>query len=212
MLRDVVWGTLDVLGSTCRGYWRRATDARAESQTLKPARSSSRRRRTSPDDARGDGEFKKGNVPVLGIVETMSFFPVPELRHADTYFRPWRGAARAKNYGVPFLGEDAAAHVDSRHLGRRHGGRSTASPTDDTPRSTRYRPQSPRATSGVTLRLSGQPTGKRRMRLWVVRAVMPCRVSEDDTQCYAAPRAPRSRGSSVPRRRLNQGNAPQGDA
>src|ERR1700730_10054483 len=57
------------------------------------------------DARRGIAMFRRVNVPVLGIVENMSYFVCPECgTHSDIF---GHGGARreAERQGVPFLGE-----------------------------------------------------------------------------------------------------------
>ena len=44
------------------------------------------------DARRGIAMFKRVNVPVLGIVENMSYFLCPKCGDALRHFRPWRRA------------------------------------------------------------------------------------------------------------------------
>ncbi len=94
MLRDVAWGTLDVLVVDMPPGTGDAQLTLAQNVPLKGAVIVSTPQDLSLIDARrGLAMFKKVNVPVLGIVENMSYFAVPALRHAIGYFRPWRRAA-----------------------------------------------------------------------------------------------------------------------
>ena len=49
--------------------------------------------------------FRKVNIPVLGVVENMSYFICPELRQAVRHLRPRRSKRRAEELQIPFLGE-----------------------------------------------------------------------------------------------------------
>jgi len=57
------------------------------------------------DVVRGISMFKKVNVPILGIVENMSFFQCPHCGERTDIFSHGGGEAEAKRQGVPFLGE-----------------------------------------------------------------------------------------------------------
>jgi ATP-binding protein involved in chromosome partitioning len=49
--------------------------------------------------------FKKVNVPVLGIVENMSYFQCPECGTRSDIFGHGGARHEAERLGVPFLGE-----------------------------------------------------------------------------------------------------------
>ena len=49
--------------------------------------------------------FEKVNIPVLGIVENMSFHLCPECGHKDHPFGADGGAKMATRYNVPLLGQ-----------------------------------------------------------------------------------------------------------
>ncbi len=57
------------------------------------------------DVTRGINMFKKVNVPILGIVENMSFFACPHCGKRTDIFSHGGGGNAAKKQGVPFLGE-----------------------------------------------------------------------------------------------------------
>ncbi len=117
MLRDVAWGTLDILVVDMPPGTGDAQLTLAQNVPLKGAVIISTPQDLSLIDARrGLAMFKKVNVPVLGIVENMSYFQCPRMRHALGHFRPWRRAARGGAAGCPVPGRDPAAHVDPDHL------------------------------------------------------------------------------------------------
>ena len=99
----------------------------------------------------------KVNVPVLGIVENMSYFQCPAMRHAIGHFRARRRAAggRAAWRAVPR--RDPAAHVDSRPPRIRERRWSTASRTARMPRSiARSAPRSATSCRALSPRLSSR--------------------------------------------------------
>jgi ATP-binding protein involved in chromosome partitioning len=49
--------------------------------------------------------FKRVNVPVLGIVENMSYFLCPDCGSRSDIFGHGGGRREAERQGVPFLGE-----------------------------------------------------------------------------------------------------------
>ena len=48
--------------------------------------------------------FRRVNVPVLGIIENMSYFVCPSCGEMSDIFRDWRAKAEAERLGLPFLG------------------------------------------------------------------------------------------------------------
>lgn len=57
------------------------------------------------DAVRGINMFRKVEVPILGIIENMSFFQCPHCGERTDIFSHGGGAAAAKKQDVPFLGE-----------------------------------------------------------------------------------------------------------
>jgi ATP-binding protein involved in chromosome partitioning len=57
------------------------------------------------DARRGVAMFKRVNVPVLGIVENMSYFLCPECGTRSDIFGHGGARQEAERQGVPFLGE-----------------------------------------------------------------------------------------------------------
>ena len=57
------------------------------------------------DVVRGISMFKKLNVPILGIIENMSFFQCPHCGERTEIFSHGGGEAASRKLGVPFLGE-----------------------------------------------------------------------------------------------------------
>jgi ATP-binding protein involved in chromosome partitioning len=57
------------------------------------------------DARRGVKMFEQVRVPVLGIVENMSYFSCPNCNHRTDIFGHGGAAAEAARIGVPFLGE-----------------------------------------------------------------------------------------------------------
>lgn len=56
------------------------------------------------DARKGIAMFEKVNIPILGIVENMSYYLCPKCGHRDEIFSNAGGENAAKKYGVPFLG------------------------------------------------------------------------------------------------------------
>ena len=57
------------------------------------------------DARKGIAMFQRAGVPVLGIVENMSFYRCAECGHEETIFKRGGGREMAERLGVPFLGE-----------------------------------------------------------------------------------------------------------
>jgi ATP-binding protein involved in chromosome partitioning len=106
MLRDVVWGTLDVLVVDMPPGTGDAQLTLAQNVPLKGAVIISTPQDLALIDARrGLAMFKKVNVPVLGIVENMSYFQCPHCGTRSDIFGHGGARHEAERLGVPFLGE-----------------------------------------------------------------------------------------------------------
>ena len=106
MLRDVAWGTLDVLVVDMPPGTGDAQLTLAQTVPLKGAIIISTPQDLSLIDARrGLAMFKKVNVPVLGIIENMSYFQCPHCGTQSDIFGHGGARHEAERLGVPFLGE-----------------------------------------------------------------------------------------------------------
>jgi ATP-binding protein involved in chromosome partitioning len=106
MLRDVVWGTLDILVVDMPPGTGDAQLTLAQNVPLKGAIIISTPQDLSLIDARrGLAMFKKVSVPVLGIVENMSYFQCPHCGTRSDIFGHGGARLEAERLGVPFLGE-----------------------------------------------------------------------------------------------------------
>ena len=106
MLRDVAWGRLDVLVVDMPPGTGDAQLTLAQNVPLKGAIIISTPQDLSLIDARrGLAMFKKVNVPVLGIVENMSYFQCPNCGTRSDIFGHGGARLEAEKLGVPFLGE-----------------------------------------------------------------------------------------------------------
>jgi ATP-binding protein involved in chromosome partitioning len=106
MLRDVVWGTLDVLVVDMPPGTGDAQLTLAQNVPLKGAIIISTPQDLSLIDARrGLAMFRKVNVPVLGIVENMSYFQCPHCGTRSDIFGHGGARHEAERLAVPFLGE-----------------------------------------------------------------------------------------------------------
>jgi ATP-binding protein involved in chromosome partitioning len=106
MLRDVAWGTLDVLVVDMPPGTGDAQLTLAQNVPLKGAVIISTPQDLSLIDARrGLAMFKKVNVPVLGIIENMSYFQCPHCGTQSDIFGHGGARHEAERLAVPFLGE-----------------------------------------------------------------------------------------------------------
>jgi ATP-binding protein involved in chromosome partitioning len=106
MLREVAWGKLDVLIVDMPPGTGDAQLTLAQNVPLKGAVIVSTPQDLALIDARrGLAMFKKVNVPVLGIVENMSYFQCPECGTRSDIFGHGGARHEAERLGVPFLGE-----------------------------------------------------------------------------------------------------------
>jgi ATP-binding protein involved in chromosome partitioning len=106
MLRDVAWGTLDVLVVDMPPGTGDAQLTLAQNVPLKGAIIISTPQDLSLIDARrGLAMFRKVNVPVLGIIENMSYFQCPHCGTQSDIFGHGGARHEAERLAVPFLGE-----------------------------------------------------------------------------------------------------------
>jgi ATP-binding protein involved in chromosome partitioning len=106
MLRDVDWGTLDVLVVDMPPGTGDAQLTLAQTVPLRGAVIVSTPQDLALIDARrGLAMFTKVNVPVLGIVENMSYFQCPQCGTRSDIFGHGGARHEAARLGVPFLGE-----------------------------------------------------------------------------------------------------------
>ena len=106
MLREVEWGTLDVMVVDMPPGTGDAQLTMAQQVPLKGAVIVSTPQDLALVDARrGIAMFRRVNVPVLGIVENMSYFLCPECGSRSDVFGHGGARHEAERQGVPFLGE-----------------------------------------------------------------------------------------------------------
>jgi ATP-binding protein involved in chromosome partitioning len=106
MLREVEWGQLDVMVVDMPPGTGDAQLTMAQQVPLKGAVIVSTPQDLALIDARrGIAMFKRVNVPVLGIVENMSYFLCPSCGTRSDIFGHGGAKAEANRLGVPFLGE-----------------------------------------------------------------------------------------------------------
>jgi len=106
MLREVEWGKLDVMVVDMPPGTGDAQLTMAQQVPLKGAVIVSTPQDLALIDARrGVAMFKRVNVPVLGIVENMSYFLCPSCGTRSDIFGHGGARDEAQRQGVPFLGE-----------------------------------------------------------------------------------------------------------
>jgi ATP-binding protein involved in chromosome partitioning len=106
MLREVEWGALDVMVVDMPPGTGDAQLTMAQQVPLKGAVIVSTPQDLALIDARrGVAMFKRVNVPVLGVVENMSYFLCPHCGTRSDIFGHGGARQEAERLGVPFLGE-----------------------------------------------------------------------------------------------------------
>jgi ATP-binding protein involved in chromosome partitioning len=114
MLRDVQWGELDVMVVDMPPGTGDAQLTLAQRVALSGAVIVSTPQDIALVDARkGLNMFRKVAVPVLGIVENMSYFLCPKCGERSEIFGHGGAREEAEKLGVPFLGE-VPLHLDIR--------------------------------------------------------------------------------------------------
>ena len=105
MLRDVEWGTLDVMVVDMPPGTGDAQLTMAQQVPLRGAVIVSTPQDLALIDARrGIAMFNRVNVPVLGVVENMSYFICPKCGERSDIFGHGGAEHEAERQGVPFLG------------------------------------------------------------------------------------------------------------
>jgi len=106
MLREVEWGNLDIMVVDMPPGTGDAQLTMAQQVPLKGAVIVSTPQDLALIDARrGVAMFKRVNVPVLGVVENMSYFLCPSCGTRSDIFGHGGAHKEAERLGVPFLGE-----------------------------------------------------------------------------------------------------------
>lgn len=114
MLREVQWGELDVLVVDMPPGTGDAQLTMAQQVPLAGAVIVSTPQDLALIDARkGLNMFRRVDVPVLGIVENMSYFLCPSCGERSDIFGHGGARAEAEKLGMPFLGE-VPLHMDIR--------------------------------------------------------------------------------------------------
>jgi ATP-binding protein involved in chromosome partitioning len=106
MLRDVAWGELDIMIVDMPPGTGDAQLTMAQQVSLAGAVIVSTPQDIALIDARkGLAMFQKVNVPVLGIIENMSYFLCPHCGHRSDIFSHGGARREAERLGTDFLGE-----------------------------------------------------------------------------------------------------------
>ncbi len=114
LLREVEWGKLDVMVVDMPPGTGDAQLTMAQQVPLRGAVMVSTPQDLALIDVRrGMAMFRRVNVPVLGIVENMSYFLCPECGTRSDIFGHGGARHEAQRLGVPFLGE-VPLHMDIR--------------------------------------------------------------------------------------------------
>ena len=106
LLRDVAWGTLDVLVVDMPPGTGDAQLTMSQRVQLSGAVIVTTPQDVALADAvKGVSMFRKVGVDVLGLVENMSYFVCPHCDQRSDVFRHGGGRKQAERMGIPFLGE-----------------------------------------------------------------------------------------------------------
>ena len=117
MLKDVAWGELDIMVVDMPPGTGDAQLTMAQQVPLAGAVIVSTPQDLSLIDARrGLNMFKRVDVPVLGIVENMSYFLCPKCGERSDIFSHGGAKAEAEKLRRAVPGRAAAAYVDPRDL------------------------------------------------------------------------------------------------
>ena len=105
-LRDVEWGELDYLLVDLPPG---TGDAQLSISQLVPLTGAvivtTPQKVAVHDSKKGLAMFQKVNVPVIGVIENMSYFQCPHCEHRTEIFSHGGGRKAAEQLGVPFLGD-----------------------------------------------------------------------------------------------------------
>ena len=137
MLRQVEWGEVDVMVVDMPPGTGDAQLTLTQRAPLAGAVIVSTPQDLSLIDARkGLNMFRKVDVPILGVVENMSYFACPHCGQRSDVFAHGGARAEAARLGVPFLGE---VPLDIRIRETSDGGRPIAVAEPESPFAEAYR-------------------------------------------------------------------------
>jgi ATP-binding protein involved in chromosome partitioning len=156
MLREVEWGTLDVMVVDMPPGTGDAQLTMAQQVPLKGAVIVSTPQDLALVDARrGIAMFRRVNVPVLGIVENMSTFICPHCGTRSDIFGHGGARHEAERLGVPFLGE---VPLDIVIREKSDSGQPVVATMPDSPHAQAYRDIAARVRDG--LQVASRPAPK----------------------------------------------------
>jgi ATP-binding protein involved in chromosome partitioning len=158
MLREVEWGTLDIMVVDMPPGTGDAQLTMAQQVPLAGAVIVSTPQDLALIDARRGVEmFKRVNVPVLGVVENMSYFVCPKCGEHHDIFGHGGAQREAEKLGVPFLGE-VPLHMAIRETS--DAGRPVVATDPDGPHAKVYREIAGRVRDQLKGRGAGRATPK----------------------------------------------------
>jgi ATP-binding protein involved in chromosome partitioning len=130
-MRDVVWGELDYLVVDLPPGTGDVSLSMAQSVPVAGAVVVTTPQGVSVSDVRkAVGMFRQLNIPVLGVMENMSYFVCGHCQERTEIFGHGGGAAMAKDMGIPFLGE---VPIDTRVRSGGDEGRPIVAEAPDSP-------------------------------------------------------------------------------
>jgi ATP-binding protein involved in chromosome partitioning len=158
MLREVEWGTLDVMIVDMPPGTGDAQLTMAQQVPLAGAVIVSTPQDLALIDARRGVEmFKRVNVPVLGVIENMSYFVCPKCGERHDIFGHGGARQEADKLGVPFLGE-VPLHMAIRETS--DSGRPVVATDPDGPHAKIYREIAARVRDQLKLSGAGRAAPK----------------------------------------------------
>jgi ATP-binding protein involved in chromosome partitioning len=158
MLREVEWGKLDVLVVDMPPGTGDAQLTLAQQVPLAGAVIVSTPQDLALIDARrGVAMFRKVDVPVLGIVENMSYFLCPHCGERTEIFTHGGARREAERLGVPFLGE-VPLEVEIRETS--DAGLPIVATRPDSPHAKIYREIAARVRAGLDKKQGGRAAPK----------------------------------------------------
>ena len=158
MLREVEWGTLDVMVVDMPPGTGDAQLTIAQQVPLAGAVIVSTPQDLALIDARRGVEmFKRVNVPVLGVIENMSYFVCPKCGERHDIFGHGGARQEADRLGVPFLGE-VPLHMAIRETS--DAGRPVVATEPDGPHAKIYREIAGRVRDQLKLKGGARATPK----------------------------------------------------
>ena len=130
-MRDVVWGELDYLVVDLPPGTGDVSLSMAQSVPVAGAIVVTTPQGVSVSDVRkAVGMFRQLNIPVLGVMENMSYFVCGHCHERTEIFGHGGGAAMARDMGIPFLGE---VPIDTRVRSGGDEGRPIVAEAPDSP-------------------------------------------------------------------------------